>query len=100
MILFISIIFFFYTLLFIECLEECACLIEMFGISVCQPSPAHAMKLIAQQISDRDNGVRNAALNTMITAYMIINDKLFNLTGPVSFFFAFFSFFPKFAEVG
>lgn len=64
-----------------ECLEECACLIEVYGISVCQPSPAHAMKLISQQISDRDNGVRNAALNTMVTAYMILNDKLFNLTG-------------------
>lgn len=66
-----------------ECLEECACLIEVYGISVCQPSPAHAMKLIAQQISDRDNGVRNAALNTMVTAYMILNDKLFGLTGPL-----------------
>ncbi|XP_029636093.1 cytoskeleton-associated protein 5 isoform X2 [Octopus sinensis] len=66
-----------------ECLEECSYLMEVYSMSVCQPNPAHALKLIAQQISDRDNGVRNAALNTLVTAYMMLNDKLFNLTGPL-----------------
>ncbi|GAB1602380.1 cytoskeleton-associated protein 5-like isoform X1 [Argonauta hians] len=66
-----------------ECLDVCGYLMEVFNMSVCQPNPAHALKLIAQQISDRDNGVRNAALNTLVIAYTMVYDKLFNLIGPL-----------------
>lgn len=64
-----------------ECLEELACLIEAYGINICQPSPAQALKLIAAQIGDRDNGVRNAALNTVVTAYMILGEGLYKYIG-------------------
>lgn len=60
-----------------ECLEELGRLIEFYGINICQPTPAQALKTIASNISDRDNGVRNAALNTTVVAYMIIQDNLF-----------------------
>jgi cytoskeleton-associated protein 5 len=60
-----------------ECLEELGHLIEFYGINICQPTPAQALKTIASNISDRDNGVRNAALNTTVVAYMIIQDNLF-----------------------
>ncbi|KAK7477171.1 hypothetical protein BaRGS_00031556, partial [Batillaria attramentaria] len=64
-----------------ECLEELACLIEAYGINICQPSPAQALKLIAAQIGDRDNGVRNAALNTVVTAYMLLGENLYKYIG-------------------
>ncbi|CAG2202668.1 CKAP5 [Mytilus edulis] len=60
-----------------ECLEELGCLIESHGINICQPTPAQALKTIAGNIGDKDNGVRNAALNTTVVAYMILQDKLF-----------------------
>ena len=60
-----------------ECLEELGNLIESHGINICQPTPAQAMKTIAANIGDKDNGVRNAALNTTVVAYMILQDKLF-----------------------
>ncbi|XP_052066786.1 cytoskeleton-associated protein 5-like [Mytilus californianus] len=60
-----------------ECLEELGSLIESHGINICQPTPAQALKTIAGNIGDKDNGVRNAALNTTVVAYMILQDKLF-----------------------
>jgi len=66
-----------------ECLDELGCLIEANGISVCQPSPAAALKLIAQQISDRDNSVRSAALNTVVVAYHLIGENVFKHIGTV-----------------
>ncbi|XP_055998398.1 cytoskeleton-associated protein 5-like isoform X2 [Ostrea edulis] len=65
-----------------ECIEELGNLIESYGISVCQPSPGVAVKNIAGQIGDRDNGVRNAALNAAVQAYMEVGENQFyKLTG-------------------
>ncbi|XP_013397900.1 cytoskeleton-associated protein 5-like, partial [Lingula anatina] len=64
-----------------ECLEELGSLIEVYGINVCQPSPAQALKLIAGQISDRDNSVRSAALNTAVEAYVILGESVFKYIG-------------------
>ena len=55
----------------------------MYGITICQPSPAQALKYIASQISDRDNGVRNAALNTTVVAYLVLGDELYKYIGNV-----------------
>jgi len=67
-----------------ECLDELGCLIESNGMSVCQPTPAAALKLIAQQISDRDNSVRSAALNTVVIAYHLVGDNVFKHIGTVN----------------
>jgi len=67
-----------------ECLDELGCLIEANGISVCQPSPAAALKLIAQQISDRDNSVRSAALNAVVVAYHLVGENVFKHIGSVN----------------
>jgi len=67
-----------------ECLDELSCLIEANGISVCQPTPAAALKLIAQQISDRDNSVRSAALNAVVVAYHLIGENIFKHIGAVN----------------
>ncbi|KAL4225289.1 Cytoskeleton associated protein 5 [Mactra antiquata] len=64
-----------------ECLEELGYLIETYGISICQPSSQVALKIIAGQISERDNGVRNAALNTVVCAYMILGEGIYKQIG-------------------
>lgn len=64
-----------------ECLEEMGYLIERYGVNICQPSPAQALKAIAAQISDRDNGVRNAALNTTVAAFMLLGENLYKFIG-------------------
>ncbi|XP_062581374.1 cytoskeleton-associated protein 5-A-like [Saccostrea cucullata] len=65
-----------------ECIEELGNLIESYGLSVCQPSPNVALKNITGQIGDRDNGVRNAALNAAVQAYMVVGENQFyKLTG-------------------
>lgn len=74
-------IFFCYSL---ECLEELGCLIESYGMNVCQPTPGKALKEIAIHIGDRDNTVRNAALNTIVTVYNVHGDQVFKLIGNVS----------------
>lgn len=67
-----------------ECLEELGCLIMAYGINVCQPSPAAALRLIAQQISDRDNSVRSSALNAVVAAHGILGDNVFKYVGLLS----------------
>lgn len=67
-----------------ECLEELGSMIEIFGLSVCQPSPAAALKEIARQISDRDNSVRNASLNCFVQAYFIEGEKVYKYVGQLS----------------
>ena len=59
-------------------------LIDVYGITVCQPSPAQALNIIAQQISDRDNSVRVAALNVIASAYSILGETVYNYIGNVS----------------
>ncbi len=66
-----------------ECLEELGCLIENFGMNVCQPTPAKALKEIGVHIGDRDTTVRNAALNTVVAAYNVCGDQVFKLIGNV-----------------
>ncbi|XP_077995152.1 cytoskeleton-associated protein 5-like isoform X5 [Glandiceps talaboti] len=64
-----------------ECLEELGCLIELFGMNVCQPSQSKALKEIAIQIGDRDGGVRSSALNTLVQAYATVGNDLYKLVG-------------------
>ena len=59
----------------IECLEELGSLIQVYGMNVCQPTPPKALAAIAAQIGDRDNGVRNAALNAVVEAYFLVGEK-------------------------
>lgn len=61
---------------FVECLEELGSLIQVYGMNVCQPTPPKALAAIAAQIGDRDNGVRNAALNAVVEAYFLIGEKM------------------------
>ncbi|XP_014805790.1 PREDICTED: cytoskeleton-associated protein 5 [Calidris pugnax] len=67
-----------------ECLEELGCLVESYGMNVCQPSPGKALKEMATHIGDRDNTVRNAALNTIVTVYNVHGDQVFKLIGNLS----------------
>ncbi|KAJ8911339.1 hypothetical protein NQ315_014183 [Exocentrus adspersus] len=56
----------------------------MRGITVCMPSPAACLKEVAKQISDRDNSVRNAALNCVVQAYNIVGEKVYKMVGNIS----------------
>lgn len=53
-------------------------------MNVCQPTPGKALKEMATHIGDRDNTVRNAALNTIVTVYNVHGDQVFKLIGNVS----------------
>ncbi|VEN60708.1 unnamed protein product, partial [Callosobruchus maculatus] len=67
-----------------ECLDVLGSLIEDYGISICMPTPGACMKEVAKQISDRDNSVRNAALNCVVQAYYIVGEKVYKLVGNIS----------------
>lgn len=67
-----------------ECLDELSYLIETYGMSACQPSPQIALKDIAKHIADRDNSVRSAALNCVVQAYFIVDEKVYKLIGQLS----------------
>ncbi|CAH2325956.1 cytoskeleton-associated 5-like isoform X1 [Pelobates cultripes] len=67
-----------------ECLEELGCLVESYGMHVCQPTPAKALKEIAVHIGDRDTTVRNAALNTIVAVYNVHGEQVFKLIGNLS----------------
>lgn len=67
-----------------ECLECMDQIIEDYGINVCTPSPSVCMKEIAKQISDRDNSVRNAALNCVVQAWHIVGEKIYKMIGNIS----------------
>lgn len=64
-----------------ECLDELGFLIETYGMNVCQPNPQSALKEIARHISDRDNSVRNAALNCVVQAYHLVGEKVYKFVG-------------------
>ncbi|CAH8452216.1 unnamed protein product [Heterobilharzia americana] len=66
-----------------ECLDEMGSLIDRFGLNVCQPTVPVALKLIAQQIGDRDSGVRSAALNALLSAYAIIGEQIWKIIGDI-----------------
>ncbi|XP_014829257.1 PREDICTED: cytoskeleton-associated protein 5 isoform X4 [Poecilia mexicana] len=67
-----------------ECLEELGCLIEGYGMNVCQPTAAKSLKEIAVHIGDRDTSVRNAALNTVVAVYNVCGDQVYKLIGNLS----------------
>jgi cytoskeleton-associated protein 5 len=67
-----------------ECLDELGFLIETYNLSVCQPTPQHALKEIARHISDRDNSVRSAALNCIVKAYDHAGERVYKLIGQLS----------------
>lgn len=67
-----------------ECLEELGCLIEGYGMNVCQPTPAKCLKEIAIHIGDRDTSVRNAALNTVVAVYNVCGEQVYKLIGNLS----------------
>lgn len=67
-----------------ECLEELGCLIENYGMNVCQPTPAKSLKEIAVHIGDRDTSVRNAALNTVVAVYNVCGEQVYKLIGNLS----------------
>ncbi|KRT82537.1 HEAT domain-containing protein [Oryctes borbonicus] len=67
-----------------ECLEVMGSIIEDYGITVCLPSPTACLKEVAKQISDRDNAVRNAALNCVVQAYYIVGEKVYKMVGQIS----------------
>ncbi|XP_058500343.1 cytoskeleton-associated protein 5 isoform X2 [Solea solea] len=67
-----------------ECLEELGCLIEGYGMNVCQPTPAKSLKEIAVHIGDRDTSVRNAALNTVVAVYNACGEQVYKLIGNLS----------------
>ncbi|XP_026670191.1 protein mini spindles isoform X2 [Ceratina calcarata] len=67
-----------------ECLDQLGSLIENYGLSVCQPYASVALKEIAKQIADRDNSVRNAALNCIVQAYFLQGEKVYKLIGQIS----------------
>lgn len=67
-----------------ECLDVMCSILEEYGISVCLPTPAVCMKEIAKQISDRDNSVRNAALNCVVQAFHLVGEKIYKMVGQIS----------------
>uniref|UniRef100_A0A1I8P7A2 TOG domain-containing protein n=1 Tax=Stomoxys calcitrans TaxID=35570 RepID=A0A1I8P7A2_STOCA len=67
-----------------ECLDELGYLIENYTLTVCQPSQQAALKEIARHISDRDNSVRNAALNCVVQAYFQAGEKVYKLIGQMN----------------
>ena len=67
-----------------ECLEEMEYLITFAGITVCQPNASTAFKEIAKQISDRDNSVRNAALNCIASAYFLEGEKILKFVSHIA----------------
>ncbi|CAG2168733.1 unnamed protein product [Oppiella nova] len=66
------------------CLDELANLIESCGLSVCQSTLSVTMKEIAKFIADRDNGVRNAALNCVVQVYFIEGERVYKHCGQLS----------------
>ncbi|KAK0183474.1 hypothetical protein PV327_001512 [Microctonus hyperodae] len=67
-----------------ECLEQLGSLIGNYGVTVCQPSPSAALREVAKQIADRDNSVRNAALNCIVQVYFLEGDRVNKLIGNIS----------------
>ncbi|CAL4065491.1 unnamed protein product, partial [Meganyctiphanes norvegica] len=67
-----------------ECLDGIGGLIEIYGMSVCQPSVGVMMKEVAKQIADRDNNVRNAALNALVQVFFREGEKVYKMVGSLA----------------
>ncbi|XP_070073686.1 protein mini spindles isoform X7 [Drosophila takahashii] len=61
-----------------ECLDELSFLIETYGMNI---APQAAVREIARQISDRDNSVRNAALNCIVQVFFLSGEKTYKMIG-------------------
>jgi hypothetical protein len=57
-------------------------MIETLGLASFNPSVT--LKEIAKQIGDRDNGVRNAALNTVTIAFQICGEQVYKYIGKIN----------------
>ena len=68
----------------LECLEVIGEMIKNNGMTVCQPSPAKSLPVVAGQICDRDNGVRSAAINTMVVVYGYVGEGVYKFASQVS----------------
>lgn len=68
--------------MFKGCLEQLSFLIKKYGLFITIPAPA--LKDIAKQISDRDNAVRNAALNCIVDVYFVKGEEIRQTIGQVS----------------
>ncbi|KAL3171510.1 hypothetical protein MRX96_013714 [Rhipicephalus microplus] len=64
-----------------ECLEELGFLFEVLGLPISEPTPPMLLKEVARHISDRDNAVRNAALNCVVQAYFREDERVFKYIG-------------------
>lgn len=64
-----------------ECLEEVGDAVRCNGIAVMLPNKS--LPLIATHIGDRDAGVRNAALNAIAQAYILIGDSVFKYVNKI-----------------
>ncbi len=51
---------------------------------VCGSQPQKSLPIVAAQISDRDNTVRSAALNTMVTVYGNTGEAVYKFTSQLS----------------
>lgn len=67
-----------------ECLDELTHLIETYGLSAFRPTPQSALKEITRHISDRDQSVRNAALNFCARAHYLFEDGIYKMIGKLS----------------
>ncbi|CAG0884793.1 unnamed protein product [Darwinula stevensoni] len=67
-----------------ECLDHMGHMISTCRLTVCQPTPQAALKEIAKQIADRDNSVRNAALNCIVQVYYQEGERVYKLVGNLS----------------
>ncbi|XP_054929937.1 cytoskeleton-associated protein 5 isoform X1 [Dermacentor andersoni] len=67
-----------------ECLEELGFLFEVLGLPISEPTPPVLLKEVARHISDRDNAVRNAALNCVVQAYFREEERVFKYIGQLS----------------
>lgn len=59
---------------------------DSYGLEACFPSQQVALKNIGQQIGDRDQTVRNAALDNLALAYQLMSgdkDRLYKMIAPV-----------------
>jgi len=63
-----------------ECLDELGWLIRHHGMSILQ-TPAACLKEMAKSISDRDNSVRNGAINAIIEAYYQVGEGMYKMVG-------------------
>ncbi|GAU87486.1 hypothetical protein RvY_00320-2 [Ramazzottius varieornatus] len=64
------------------CLKLATWAMESYGLEVCGSKPQDSLKIVAQQVGDRDKDVREAALKNLVEAYQLLGtEKLFKFIG-------------------